>query len=150
MMLGHGRLEPRVQRRYGVAQGSIHPGIAVLKARLRDYLTARGLSDRQFGVQSGLSDATVRRLWQVPHYVSKPDTWRKVARGAGWSEVEVLATGGMEPSDATPPDGWRLISEGMLQLGLRVREQEQIRDYLEALLLAQAHRSPPGPSTGGT
>ncbi len=128
----------------------IHPGIAVLKQRLHDWLAARRKSDSDFVRASGLSDSTVSRLLKQPGYASTADTWRIVARVCGWSEDEVLVTGGFQPSGPTLPDGWALVTQGLLQLGLSVRGQEMIRDHAEALLAAQVRTSPPGPSNGGS
>ncbi len=128
----------------------IHPGIAVLKARLQDWLAAKRQRDSDFVKASGLSDSTVARLLKQPGYASTADTWRIVARVCGWSEDEVLATGGFQPAVPTPTDGWALVTQGLLRLGLSVRGQEMLRDHAEALLMAQVRTSPPGPSNGGS
>ncbi len=114
-----------------MARKQIHPGIAVLKARLHDWLAAKRQRDSDLVRASGLSDSTVARLLKQPGYASTADTWRIVARTCGWSEDEVLATGGFQASVPTPTDGWTLVTQGLTQLGVPVAKQEAVRQMLD-------------------
>ncbi len=126
----------------------LHPGIAVLKQRLHDYLAAKRMSDSDLVKASGLSDSTVSRLLKLPGYASTADTWRIVARVCGWSEDEVLVTGGFQPAGPTLPDGWTLVTQGYTILGVPVAKQEAVRQMLD--LDAPAPRpSRPGAASNG-
>ncbi len=131
-----------------MARKHIHPGIAVLKQRLHDWLAARRLSDSDFVKASGLSDSTVARLLKQPGYASTADTWRVVARTCGWSEDEVLATGGFQPSVPTRTEGWTLVTQGLTQLGVPVAKQEAVRQMLDLDTPTPA-RSRPGAASNG-
>ncbi len=126
----------------------IHPGIAVLKQRLHDWLAAKRMSDADFVNASGLSDSTVSRLLKQPGYASTADTWRIVARVCGWSADEVLATGGFQPSTPTPVEGWTLVTQGLTQLGVPVAKQEAVRQMLDLDTPTPAHRRPGTASNG--
>ncbi len=125
----------------------IHPGIAVLKQRLHDWLAARRKSDSDFVRASGLSDSTVSRLLKQPAYASTADTWRIVARVCGWSEDEVLVTGGFQSAVPTPTDGWTLVTQGLTQLGVPVAAQEAWRVWVDLYVQAQTPNGPPAPRT---
>lgn len=126
----------------------IHPGIAVLKQRLHDWLAAKRLSDSDFVRASGLSDSTVSRLLKQPGYGSTGDTWRIVARVCGWSEDEVLATGGFQPSTPTPVEGWTLVTQGLTQLGVPVAKQEAVRQMLDLDAATVRPHRPGAPNSG--
>ncbi len=130
-----------------MARKHIHPGIAILKQRLHDYLAAKRLRDSDFVRESGLSDSTVARLLKQPGYASTADTWRIVARTCGWSEDEVLGTGGFQPAGPTPPDGWTLVTQGLTQLGVPVAAQEAWRVWVDLYVQAQTPSRPPAPRT---
>ncbi len=125
----------------------IHPGIAVLKQRLHDWLAATGKSHSDFVRTSGLSDSTVDRLLKQPGYASTADTWRVVARVCGWSEDEVLATGGFQASAPTLTDGWTLVTQGLTQLGVPVALQEAWRVWVDPYIQAQPPSRAPSPRT---
>ncbi len=125
----------------------IDPGIAVLKQRLHDWLAARRMSDSDFVRASGLSDSTVSRLLKLPGYASTADTWRLVARVCGWSEDEVLETGGFQAAVPTHTDGWTLVTQGLTQLGVPVAKQEAVRQMLDLDAVPQAPRRPAAPSS---
>ncbi len=128
-----------------MTQRRIAPGLRVLKARLRDYLAARHLNDSQFARDSGLSDATIRRLVLQPAYGSTADTWRTVARTCGWSEDEVLALAGFQPPAPAQADGWTLITQGLTQYGVPIAAQESLRVWLDLFVQGQVPRRPPDP-----
>ena len=132
-----------------MARKATHPGIAVLKARLHEWLAARRQRDSDFVRASGLSDSTVARLLHQPGYASTADTWRVVARTCGWSEDEVLGTGGFQPSAPHPADGWTLVTQGLTQLGVPVAKQEAVRQMLDLDVARPAPPCPAPPSSGG-
>ncbi len=132
-----------------VARKPIHPGLAVLKARLHEWLAATRQRDSDFVKASGLSDSTVARLLHQPGYASTADTWRIVARTCGWSEDEVLVTGGFQPSTATPVDGWTLVTQGLTQLGVPVAKQEAVRQMLDLPDAPAPRPNRPGAASNG-